>query len=115
MNHPLPNQVNVAAQVTLGALPNICMLLILVTVGVYLWGQYHINAKLANVQAEAIDAAIVEGREFHHREGRLIRRIATKVGVPQDEIDKIIPESTLIDVAPSPDIQDRAKQVWLAF
>lgn len=108
------NQVNVAARVTLGALPNICMLMILVTVGLYLWGQYRTNAKLANAQAEAIDAAIVEGRAFHHREGKLIRRIATHVGIPSAEVEKIVPESTLDCLAPRP-TQATIMPVWLTF
>lgn len=90
------NHVHVAARVTLGVIPNLFMLLVLFMVGFYFWGQYRINLKLALEQSAAIDAAIVEGREFHHRQGRLLRLMAAKVGIDQRQIDEILPENTLV-------------------
>lgn len=115
MSPETPNRVDVVARITLGALPNICMLLILTAVGFYLWGQYRINAKLAVMQADAIDSAIIEGREYHHREGRLLRRIAAHVGMSQDEIDRLLPESTLKSRPPIDNMKERTSEIWLAF
>lgn len=103
----------VVARVTIGILPSICMVLILGSVMAFFWAQYRLNARLASKQGSAIDSAIVEGRAFHHREGRLMRRVAIQVGIPPDEVERIMPESTL-DVRPIVG-SGPIRPIWMAF
>lgn len=106
--------VNVAANLTFGVIPSICMILILGAISAYFFGQYQNSARLANAQSTAIDAAIIEGRAYHHKQGRLLRKIAIHVGMPPTEVEEILPEASLkCDTPNTPDNIIRA--AWLSF
>lgn len=114
MSQSHTGHVHIAANLTFGAIPSICMILILAAICAYFFGQYQNSARLATVQSNAIDSAIIEGREFHHREGRLLRRIAIHVGMPPAEVEEMLPEASLKCKVPNtPDNIIRA--AWLSF